>query len=135
MKNTIRKIDRATLLKAGGTAALAAVFAGVLEDRAEACCFPIDLSYGADLTSLASGTKVLETTSARKRRTGATEFTAVRIWAPKPGGGGTPQPTAPWTLLFTASNAEVSGNDENGNSHGSHGKPKPLGGTIWVYVK
>ena len=123
------KIDRATLLKGGGTAALATVLAGSLESRADACCFPIDLSYGDSLSTR------IENTSARKRRTGATEFTAVRIWAPKPGGGGTPQPTAPWTLLFTASNAEVSGNDENGNKHGNNGKPKALDGEIWVYVK
>ncbi|HEX5275037.1 MAG TPA: hypothetical protein VFW34_07165 [Candidatus Rubrimentiphilum sp.] len=135
MKNTTPKIDRATLLKGGGTAALAAVLAGSLESRAEACCFPIDLSYGDSLTSLASTTSVTEKTSARKRRTGATEFTAVRIWAPKPGGGGTAQPTAPWTLLFTAANAEVNGNDENGSKHGNNGKPKALGGEIWVYVK
>jgi hypothetical protein len=131
VKNTTPKIDRATLLKGGGTAALAAVLAGTLESRAEACCFPIDLSYGDSLTSM---TRMTENTSVR-RRTGATEFTAVRIWAPKPGGGGTPQPTAPWTLLFTASNAEVNGNDENGNKHGNNGKPKSLGGEIWVYVK
>lgn len=133
MKNTTPKIDRATLLKGGGTAALAAVLAGTLEGRAEACCFPIDLSYGDNLTSLAA--TPIENTSARKRKTGATEFTAVRIWAPKPGGGGPAQPTSPWTLLFTASGASVSGVDENGNHHGNSGKPKPLGGEIWVYVK
>lgn len=126
MKNTTPKIDRATLLKGGGTAALAAVLAGSLESRAEACCFPIDLSYGDGLT---------ERTSARKRKTGSTEFTAVRIWAPKPGGGGTPQPKAPWTLLFTAPSAEVNGTDENGKAHGNNGKPKSLGGEIWVYVR
>ena len=131
MKSTTPRIDRATLLKGGGTAALAAVLAGSLESRADACCFPIDLSYGDNLTSMTR----IENTSARKRRTGATEFTAVRIWAPKPGGGGTAQPTAPWTLLFTASNAEVNGNDENGNKHGNNGKPKSLGGEIWVYVR
>ncbi len=130
MKSTISKIDRATLLKGGGTAALAALFAGGLEGQAEACCFPIDLSYGDSLPL-----RMTENTSARKRATGSTEFTAVRIWAPTPNGGGTPQPTAPWTLLFTASNAEVNGTDENGNKHGNSGKPKALGGKIWVYVK
>jgi len=132
VKNTTSKIDRATLLKGGGTAALAAVLAGSLESRADACCFPIDLSYGDDLPPME---RTSEKTSARKRRTGSTEFTAVRIWAPKPGGGGTPQPTSPWTLLFTASSAEVNGNDENGKGHGNNGKPKSLGGEIWVYVK
>jgi hypothetical protein len=133
VKNTTPKIDRATLLKGGGTAALAAVLAGTMEADADACCFPIDLSYGDNLTSMAA--TPIENTSSRRRKTGATEFTAVRIWAPKPGGGGPAQPTTPWTLLFTASEAFVSGNDENGNPHGSHGKPKALGGEIWVYVK
>ena len=133
MKEKPDTIDRATLLKGGGTAALTALLIGALEGRAEACCFPIDLSYGDNLSSLAS------TTEKTARRKGATEFSAVRIWAPAPGngGGGTPRPTAPWTLLFTAANASVAGFDENQNHHGNSKAlvPKPLGGTIYVYVK
>ena len=133
MKKMPAKIDRATLLKGGGTAALTALLVGALEGRAEACCFPIDLSYGDNLSSLAT------TTEKTARRRGATEFSAVRIWAPAPGGGGggTPRPTAPWTLLFTAANASVAGFDENQNHHGNSKAlvPKPLGGTIYVFVK
>ena len=134
MKNKAQKMNRATLLKAGGTAALAAVLAGAMESNAEACCFPIDLSYGDDLPNMTAGT-VQNTSARKKKKTGATEFTAVRIWAPKPGGGGPAQPTTPWILLFTAAEASVSGIDENGNHHGNSGKPRPLGGQIWVYVK
>lgn len=135
MKKMPATIDRATLLKGGGTAALTALLIGALEGRAEACCFPIDLSYGDNLGSLAM---MADNTTQRKK--GATEFSAVRIWAPAPGGGGggTPRPTAPWTLLFTATNASVAGFDENQNHHGNPKKsltPRPLGGTIYVFVK
>lgn len=134
MKKMPATIDRATLLKGGGTAALTALLIGALEGRAEACCFPIDLSYGDNLSSLER-----MAASAATRKRGATEFSAVRIWAPAPGngGGGTPRPTAPWTLLFTAANASVAGFDENQNHHGNSKAlvPKPLGGTIYVFVK
>jgi hypothetical protein len=137
VKKMPAKIDRATLLKGGGTAALTALLVGALEGRAEACCFPIDLSYGDGLSSLQ---RMADSTATQRRVKGATEFSAIRIWAPAPGGGGggTPRPTAPWTLLFTAANASVAGFDENQNHHGTSEKafkPKSLGGTIYVFVK
>jgi len=125
------KIDRATLLKGGGTVALSAILAGAMETRADACCFPIDLSYG-DVSSL-ERTSAL---SSRPKKVGVTGFSAVKIWAP--GDHGTPQPTAPWTLLFTADNAVVKGYDEDQRGHGkgtNGSQPKPLNGKIWVYVR
>ncbi len=131
MKNTTPKIDRATLLKGGGTLALTAMIAGAMEARADACCFPIDLTYG-DASSLERTAEV----SRPRKHSGSTGFSAVKIWGP--GKGGTPQPTAPWTLLFTADLAVVKGFDEDQHGHGkgvNGSQPKPLGGTIWVYVK
>lgn len=133
MKETTVKIDRATLLKGGGTAALGALFAGAMETRADACCFPIDLSYG-DVSSLQPTSYVAK--RAVKKAAGTTGFTAVKIWAP--GHNGTPQPSAPWTLLFTADNAGVKGYDEDQHGHGkgtNGSQPVALGGKIYVYVK
>lgn len=136
MKETTAKIDRATLLKGGGTVALGALLAGAMETRADACCFPIDLTYG-DISSLG----LQPTSYVRKpavRRTGSTGFTAVKIWAPAQNGGGSPQPTAPWILLFTADVGGVKGTDENQHPHGkgtNGSQPVPLGGKIYVYVK
>ncbi len=131
MKRT-EKIDRATLLKGGGTAALSAILVGAMEARADACCFPIDLSYG-DLSSLERTSAI---SSYRPKKVGATGFSAVKIWAP--GHNGSPQPVAPWTLLFTADNAVVKGFDEDQRGHGkgtNGSQPTPLNGKIWVYVK
>ena len=134
MKEMTGKIDRATLLKGGGTVAIGALLAGAMEARADACCFPIDLTYG-DVSSLG-----LERTSyvakPAAKKTGATGFSAVKIWAP--GHNGSPQPGAPWTLLFTADNAAVKGYDEDQHGHGkgtNGSQPVPLGGKIYVYVK
>jgi hypothetical protein len=132
VKNTAQKMDRATLLKGGGTLALTAMIAGAMEARAEACCFPIDLSYG-DVSSLERTAAI---SPPRPKKVGNTGFTAVKIWAP--GRNGSPQPVAPWTLLFTADNAAVKGYDENQHGHGKDGgssQPNPLGGKIFVYVK
>src|SRR5438270_10823285 len=48
VKNTTQKIDRATLIKGGGTAALATLLAGTVQSSADACCSPIELMYTDD---------------------------------------------------------------------------------------
>jgi hypothetical protein len=117
-------IDRATLLKGTGTAALATLLAALADGRADACCSPIDLTFTDDPVAAMTTTK---------RKPHAQAITAIRLWSSH--GPGVPPPQAPWELLFTIPTAHVNGNDENGNPHGNGGKPKPLGYTINVYVQ
>ena len=125
-------VNRATLLKGTGTAALATLLAGALEGRARACCSPIDLTFTDDPVVTTSTTKVTTTTTTTTRKPHAQIVKAVRLWSSH--GPGVPPPASPWQLLFTIPSAHVNGNDENGQPHGNHGKPKPLDYTIDVYV-
>jgi hypothetical protein len=117
----IPTLDRAALLKGGGTAALAALIAGALDGRADACCSPIDLIFTDDPVAM--------TTTKPRRRAQAVK--GVRIWS-----GNSNPPGAPWQALFSIPNAHIDGKDENGKSHGRNGgnEPQPLGYTITVYV-
>jgi hypothetical protein len=121
VKKTSPGIDRATLIKGGGTAALATLLAGALQGRAEACCSPIDLTYTDDPPQLAALTR---------RRMGKA-VTGLWLWSE----GAKTTPDSTWTLLYSIPSAHVKGNDENGSVHSKDGRPKPLGYTINVYVK
>lgn len=127
---TSSRIDRATLLKSGGTAALATLFAGSLEANADACCAPIDLTYDSTAFGL---TAALEQHYAQ-RALPPHGIRLLKARAPTPppkiGGG--------WTPLFLIPNAQASGVDENGQGHGLEGKfepPQRLNYGIWVYTR
>ena len=133
MKTSAEKFDRATLLKGGGTAALAAVFAGAVEGRADACCSPIDLTYSDDPVQTASA-RVPVSATQRKKMSSAREIKALRLWAE----GSSPYPDPSWTLLYSIPNSNAQGNDENGKGHGQAGKngpPQHMGYTIYVFMK
>lgn len=121
MKELTTKIDRATLIRGGGTAALGTLLAGALQGRADACCSPIDLCYTDDPPQLAA--------TGRKRMGKLVK--GVWIWSE----GAKTKPDSTWTLLYSIPTAHVKGNDENGSVHSKDGRPKALGYTIDVYVK
>ena len=121
MKNTESKIGRGTLIKGGGTAALATLMMGALEGRAAACCSPIDLTFTDDP----------QVAAMTRRKGAASPIKGLRLWST----GATPTaPAAPWTLLFSILNSHINGKDENKVNHGKNGHPKPLYYTIDVYV-
>jgi hypothetical protein len=124
VKNTATKIDRATLLKNGGTAAVATLLMGALEGRADACCSPIDLMYTDDPPQMAA-------TSTTRKKSASTPVRGLWLWSD----GATPAPDSTWTLIYSIPSAHVNGHDENGAPHGQNGKARPLGYTISVYVK
>ncbi|HEV2260835.1 MAG TPA: hypothetical protein VGR69_00905 [Candidatus Rubrimentiphilum sp.] len=137
MEKKSHTIDRGSLLKGGATAALTALLAGAVEGRADACCDPIDLSYG-DTTTLGTISKMAYRAPVRRRTLGTTEFSAVRIWAQgAPGHQQILPPDSSWKLLFSVSsgNAAVKGFDEDQRSHGNGAGAKNLAAEIRVYIK
>jgi len=130
MKKTARTIDRATLLKNGGTAALTTLLIGALEGRADACCDPIDLTYDSSSFGPAS-----DIASVRKYGAAAPPhgIRLVKALSASP-----PPRMDHWKPLFLIPNAQAAGVDENRNGHGVRGKPKPpqrLLYGIWVYTR
>jgi hypothetical protein len=132
MKKTARTIDRATALKAGGTAALSLLLTQALEARARACCGPIDLRYVSSELALMS-----ETASIRSYRTRPKAPRGIRLRSPRPGESSPPKLTG-WTPLFFIPDASALGVDEDGVPHGLDGSksvPEPLHYGIWLYTK
>jgi hypothetical protein len=123
VKKTESKIGRATLLKSGGTAALATLLTGALEGRADACCSPIDLQYTDD-------PQIAATT--RRRKAAATPIKGLWLRSPH---APSPQPDSTWTLAFSIPSAHAAGTDENKGHHGTIGHGTPLSYTISVFIK
>ena len=135
MKRTARTIDRATLLKSGGTAALTTLLIGALEGRADACCSPIDLTY--QNSDLAKMSDVDVTASKSNAYVSSLAIRGIRIVA-QPTGQTTPPRLSGWTPRFFIKSAAVAGVDEDGRGHGLRNKaepPQPLTYGIWVYTK
>jgi len=117
-------IDRATLLRGTGTAALATLLAGALEGRADACCSPIDLMYTDDPIAMA--------TPARRM---TSPIQGLWLWSSHDHIPNPPTPPGPpWQRLYSVANAHASGTDERGNGHGDKKHPTPLNYTIEVWV-
>lgn len=141
MKISSPKIDRAGLLKGGATAALTAFLASTLEGSADACCAPIDLTYG-DSGTLGTLSHTAYKAPVRRRSKGfnITGLSAVRIWAQGDSAHQIPPPDSSWKLLLSVpeSTAATKGFDEEQRPHGN-GKngstTKNLGTTIFIYVK
>ncbi len=126
-----RKLDRATLLKGGGTAALALMLAKMTEAKAQACCEPIDLRYFSSGLEYASDVAQAEQYRSRRGSYG------IRLRTPLPGESSPPK-LAGWSPLFFISDASAYGTDEEGRPHGTDGRkgvPKRLHYGIWVYTK
>jgi len=123
-----RTLNRAAILKGGGTAALALMLAKMTEADAQACCEPIDLRYFS--TGLEYMADVAQAQEPSKRgRYG------IRLRTPRPGEASPPKLRG-WTPLFFIADANVFGSDEYGKPHGTRKeKPQPLHYGIWVYTK
>ena len=134
MKRTARTIDRATLLKSGGTAALTTLLIGALEGRADACCSPIDLTYqNGDLAKMSD----VDVSAMRNAYPGSMAIRGIRIVA-QPTGQTAPPRLGGWTPRFFIKSAEVAGVDENGMPHGLKGRAEPpqrLPYGIWIYTR
>jgi hypothetical protein len=135
VKRTARTIDRATLLKSGGTAALTTLLIGALEGRADACCSPIDLTYqNSDLAKMSD-----VDVSAIKTSPYAASLAirGIRLYA-QPAGQTMPPRLEGWTPRFFIKSAAAAGVDEAGRGHGLRSKakpPQPLTYGIWIYTK
>jgi len=121
VKITTQQIDRATLLKSGGLAALGAVLMGASpRPRSGQCCDPIDLTYE------------IGTGPIKKKRSGAAcqQISAIRLIT-----RGANQPTQPpisgWQSSGLIPTAEIVGNDGLGGKGIKHA----TGYDIWVYIK
>jgi hypothetical protein len=134
VKKTAHTIDRATLLKNGGTAALTTLLIGALEGRAEACCSPIDLTYqNGDLAKMSD----VDVSAINSVYPGSMAIRGIRLFA-QPRGQTTPPRLAGWTPRFLIKSAEAAGVDEHGTGHGlknKAGPPQRLPYGIWIYTK
>lgn len=135
MKRTARTIDRATLLKSGGTAALTTLLIGALEGRADACCSPIDLTY--QNSDLAKMSDVDVSATKMNPYAGSHAISGIRLVA-QPTGQTAPPRLGGWTPRFFIKSAEAAGVDENGTGHGLKNRAEPpqrLPYGIWIYTK
>ncbi len=136
MKKTAHTIDRATLLKNGGTAALTTLLIGALEGRADACCSPIDLTYqNGDLAKMSDVDS--SAVNANVYAAASLAIRGIRLYAQRPGQTAPPRLVG-WTPRFFIKSAEAAGVDENGSGHGLKsraGPPQRLPYGIWIYTK
>lgn len=121
-------IDRATVLKSGGMAALTLLLAQAERASADACCEPIDLRYIS--SGLQESSEVAQEYAAVRPR-----GRGIRLRSPRAGESSPPK-LAGWTPLFFIPHAMAAGTDENGVRHGTNkGTPAALHYGIWVYTK
>lgn len=121
MKNTIPKIDRASLLKSGGLAVLGSVFVGASpRPRKVLCCDPIDLTY-----EIGQGPR------GKKRASAACQqVNAIRLITRLPNQPSQP-PISGWQSAGLIPSATIVGND----GLGGKGLKQAMGYDIWVYIQ
>jgi hypothetical protein len=121
VKNTTSKIDRATLLKSGGLAALGFVLAGASpRPRKGQCCDPIDLTY-----EIGTGARKKKRSSA-----GCQQLNAIRL-VTRTSNQPTQPPISGWQSSGLIPAAQIVGDD----GLGGKGLKHATGYDIWVYTQ